>query len=408
MRTIDRLEEAPSRERIGATRRPRAVLLLACCAHFVHDGFADILYVLLPVWAREFNLAFVQVGAIRTVYSGAMAFFQIPAGLLAERWGERRLLAAGTAVTGAGFIAAGWTGGFASLLLVLFVAGLGSGVQHPLSSTLVSTAYETGRRRAALGLYNFSGDLGKIGMPAAVGLAAALVGWRAASAASGFLGIAAAGAILLVLVHLETGARPHADGRLATGGWGIRDGRAFGALAAIGMIDSGTRTPFLTFLPFVLIGKGLTTAGVGLALGLLFAGGAVGKFVCGLAAERIGVIRAVILTEVATAAGIAAVVGAPLPVALALLAPIGIALNGTSSVLYGTVADLVSADRRSRAYGLYYTLTLGASALAPTLYGMISDLAGVTATLLAVAALVLVTVPLALALRTALAAPADT
>ena len=408
MRTIDRLEEAPSRERIGATRRPRAVLLLACCAHFVHDGFADILYVLLPVWAREFNLAFVQVGAIRTVYSGAMAFFQIPAGLLAERWGERRLLAVGTAVTGAGFIAAGWTGGFASLLLVLLVAGLGSGVQHPLSSTLVSTAYETGRRRAALGLYNFSGDLGKIGMPAAVGLAAALVGWRAASAASGFLGIAAAGAILLVLVHLETGARPHADGRLATGGWGIRDGRAFGALAAIGMIDSGTRTPFLTFLPFVLIGKGLTTAGVGLALGLLFAGGAVGKFVCGLAAERIGVIRAVILTEVATAAGIAAVVGAPLPVALALLAPLGIALNGTSSVLYGTVADLVSADRRSRAYGLYYTITLGASALAPTLYGVISDLAGVTPTLLLVAALVLVTVPLALALRTALAAPADT
>ena len=405
---IPRVEEAPSRERVGATRRPRAVLLLACCAHFVHDGFADILYVLLPVWAREFNLAFVQVGAIRTVYSGAMALFQIPAGLLAERWGERRLLAAGTAVTGAGFIAAGWTGGFASLLLVLLVAGLGSGVQHPLSSTLVSTAYETGRRRAALGMYNFSGDLGKIGMPAAVGLAAALVGWRAASAASGFLGMVAAGAILLVLVHLRTGAQPPADHPPAAAGWGIRDGRAFGALAAIGMIDSGTRTPFLTFLPFILIGKGLTTAGVGLALGLLFAGGAVGKFVCGLAAERIGVIRAVILTEVATAAGIAAVVGAPLPIALALLVPLGIALNGTSSVLYGTVADLVSADRRSRAYGLYYTITLGASALTPTLYGMISDLAGVTRTLLVVAALVLVTVPLALVLRTALAAPAGT
>ena len=388
--------------------RARAVLATASGTHFVHDGFSDILYVLLPVWAQEFRLSLAQVGLIRTAYSAAMASFQIPAGLLAERWGERRLLAAGTAVTGAGFIAAGWTGGFASLLLVLLVAGLGSGVQHPLSSTLVSTAYETSRRRAALGLYNFSGDLGKIGMPAAVGLAAALVGWRAASAASGFLGIAAAGAILLVLVHLETGARPHADGRLATGGWGIRDGRAFGALAAIGMIDSGTRTPFLTFLPFVLIGKGLTTAGVGLALGLLFAGGAVGKFVCGLAAERIGVIRAVILTEVATAAGIAAVVGAPLPVALALLMPLGIALNGTSSVLYGTVADLVSADRRSRAYGLYYTITLGASALAPTLYGVISDLAGVTPTHLLVAALVLVTVPLALVLRTALAAPADT
>src|SRR5215472_5223360 len=379
---IGRLEEAP-RAGIMSASRPRAVLLLACCAHFVHDGFADILYVLLPVWAREFNLAFVQVGAIRTVYTGAMSLFQIPAGLLAERWGERRLLGLGTAVTGAGFIAAGWTGGFLSLLAVLLIAGLGSGVQHPLSSTLVSTAYETGRRRAALGTYNFAGDLGKIAMP-------------------GALGIVAAVAILVVLVRLSTGARPHADTKMGRGGWGIRDGRAFTALAAIGMIDSGTRTPFLTFLPFVLIAKGLPTAGVGLALGLLFAGGAVGKFVCGLAAERIGVIRAVILTEVATALGIAAVVGAPLPVALVVLAPLGIALNGTSSVLYGTVADLVSAHRRSRAYGLYYTITLGSSALAPTIYGVLSDAVGVPLTLLVVASIVLLTVPLALALRQAL------
>ncbi len=397
--------EDPPRE-LGTARRPRAVLALACSAHFIHDGFADILYVLFPVWAREFGLAFVQVGAIRTVYSGAMALFQIPAGFLAERWGERRLLALGTAVTGAGFIVAGWTGGFASLLLVLLVAGLGSGVQHPLSSTLVSTAYETGRRRAALGTYNFSGDLGKIGMPAAVGLATALVGWRAASALSGVAGLMAAGAILLVLLRLATGARACADRAPASGSWGIRDGRAFCVLAAIGMIDSGTRTPFLTFLPFVLISKGLPTASVGLALALLFAGGAVGKFVCGLAAERIGVIRTVIVTEVATAVGIAAVVAAPLPVALAALPPLGVGLNGTSSVLYGTVADLVTASRRSRAYGLYYTITLGSSALAPTISGVIGDAAGVAPTLLLVASLVLVTVPLALGLRAALAAPA--
>ena len=41
------------------------------------------------------------------------------------------------------------------------------------------------------------------------------------------------------------------------GGWGIRDGRGFGALAAVGMIDNATRTGFLTFLPFVLIALGL-------------------------------------------------------------------------------------------------------------------------------------------------------
>src|SRR5436309_6374123 len=115
--------------------RARAVLAAACSIHFVHDGFSDILYVLLPIWANEFRLTFAQVGMIRTAYSGGMAAFQIPAGLLAERWGERRLLAAGTAITALGFIAVGTVGGFLALLSVLLVAGIGSGVQHPLSSS---------------------------------------------------------------------------------------------------------------------------------------------------------------------------------------------------------------------------------------------------------------------------------
>ena len=76
-------------------------------------------------------MSLVQVGLLRTAYTGGMALFQIPAGLLAERWGERRLLAAGTAVTACGFIVAGMAGGFLALAAILFVAALGSGVQHP-------------------------------------------------------------------------------------------------------------------------------------------------------------------------------------------------------------------------------------------------------------------------------------
>jgi MFS family permease len=392
--------------------RARAVLAAACSIHFVHDGFSDILYVLLPIWASEFRLTFAQVGVIRTVYSGAMAAFQIPAGLLAERWGERRLLAAGTALTACGFIAAGMVGGFLSLLAVLLIAGLGSGVQHPLSSSLVSKAYETGPRRAALGTYNFSGDLGKVAVPASVAFAALVVGWRTASAAYGVIGLVAAVAILGVLARLDADIpRAADDGRQkepVTGqsGWGIRDLRGFQALTAIGMIDNATRTGFLTFLPFALIAKGSSVAGVGTALALLFAGGAAGKFACGLVAERLGVIRTVVLTEAATALGILALIPSPLPVALAILPLMGVALNGTSSVLYGTVADLVTADRRSRAYGLYYTVTIMSSALAPSIYGLIGDLAGVSATLVVVSALVLTTIPLCLLLRASVAEPA--
>ena len=387
------------------TTRPRTVLGAAAVIHFLHDGFSEILYVFLPLWAGEFGLSFAQVGLIRTAYIGGMSAFQIPAGFLAERWGERRLLAAGTAVTALGFIAAGWATGFVSLLALLLAAGLASGVQHPLSSSLVSKAYEEGGRRAALGTYNFSGDVGKAAVAAAVGVLAALIGWRAAGATYGMLGLCAAAAIAVVLRRLALGAAAINEANGAAGGigWGIRDARGFTALSAIGMIDNATRTGFLTFMGFVLIAKGSKVAGVGLALSLVFVGGATGKFVCGLIADRVGVIRTVVLTEAATTLAILAVVVSPLSLALAVLPLLGVALNGTSSVLYGTVADLVTPERRARAYGLYYTLSVGASALSPSIFGLVSDAVGPATALVVVSMVVLTTIPLALVLRSTVA-----
>jgi MFS family permease len=379
--------------------------------HFVHDGFSEILYVLLPVWAGEFRLSLWQVGFIRTAYTGGMAAFQIPAGLLAERFGERRLLMLGTLVTACTFIAvAAAADGFLPLLLLLTLGGLGSGVQHPLSSSVVAKAYEDGPRRAALGTYNFAGDIGKVSSAALIGLVAAIAGWRVAATGYGVVGIAAAVILVVVLASLDAGSAPErvhasAGGDVAPAGWGIRDARGFQALSAIGMIDNSTRSGLLTFLPFVLVAKGLSVAGVGGALALVFAGGAMGKFVCGVVAERVGIIRTVVLTEAATSVAIVAILAVPLPVAMLLLVPLGVALNGTSSVLYATVADLVTAERRSRAYGLYYTLTIAASAAGPTLYGFVGDAVGAPAALSLIAVVVLTTIPLCLLLRAAVAAP---
>ena len=388
-------------------RRARAVLGTACGTHFVHDGFADILYVLFPVWAREFGLSFAQVGLLRTAYSGAMATFQIPAGLLAERWGEARLLAAGTAATALGFIGAGFAGGYLALLGCLLAAGLGSGVQHPLSSTLVSNAYDDGGRRMALGTYNFAGDLGKVAVPAAVAFAVPWLGWRGAVESFAAIGLLAAVFVLLALTNLKIGHVPvPADKIPQSSGsdWGIRDLRGFQALSLIQVIDSSTRTGLLTFLPFLLIAKGSSVRAVGFALMLIFAGGAVGKFACGVLAERLGVIRTVIITETATGVGILLLLALPLSPALALLPVLGIALNGTSSVLYGTVADLVYSDRRARGYAIFYTLGIGASALSPSIYGVVSDWGGVPLALAIVGSVVFVTLPLTLALRRPLAA----
>jgi MFS family permease len=71
---------------------------------------------------------------------------------------------------------------------------------------------------------------------------------------------------------------------------------------------------------------------------------------------------------------------------LAVLPLIGMALNGTSSVLYGTVPELVAPERRQRAFSIFYTGGVGAGALAPVLYGLFSDLADVPTMMMLVAA----------------------
>src|SRR6187399_3118189 len=141
--------------------RQKRTLATCCTAHVVHDGFSDVTYVLLPLLAQTFGLSLAQVGMIRSAHRIAMAAFQIPAGLIAERFGERNLLALGTLVVGLAFLALGYAPGFWAILAALFFAGLGSSVQHPLSSTIISHAFATEGRRAALGTYNFAGDVGK-------------------------------------------------------------------------------------------------------------------------------------------------------------------------------------------------------------------------------------------------------
>ena len=380
----------------------RRAMGVACGAHAIHDGYTDLIYVMLPIWQGEFGLGYAALGLMKTVFSGTLAGFQIPSGLLAERIGAPLLLAFGTALAGVGYCLAGLSQGVVMLMAALFVAGLGASTQHPLASSLIAQAFSGARSRRALGTYNFAGDIGKMTVPAAASLLFVVLPWREALALLGGAGVLAAIAIFVLMPRLhdgavagtkEDGARSGADAR----------GYAFPLLLSVGVIDSATRMAFLTFLPFVLTAKGASLPTVGLALTLVFAGGATGKLVCAFIGARIGTVATVWLTEAVTALGIVALLPLPLEAALVLLPVVGVALNGTSSVLYGSVPDLVAPEKRTRAFGIFYTGTIGAGAVSPALYGLLGDALGVPTTLVVVAAAVLLTLPITLILRPALA-----
>jgi MFS family permease len=388
-----------------AVKKSRRALASCCAAHTLHDGLSDVTYVLLPLLAQTFGLSLAQVGFIRSAHRTAMAAFQIPAGLFAERFGERNLLAFGTLVAGLAFIALGNANGFWMIIVALFFAGFGSAVQHPLSSTIISHAYPDEGRRAALGTYNFFGDVGKFAFGGAVSLCLlAGISWQAPVMGFGVIGIATAVFIFLYVSNSRAthGTTADAVPSRHVPGWGIRNPQGFTALCLIEILDSSTRTGFLTFIAFLLIDKGIPAGWAALAVPLILTGGMAGKLACGFIAERLGIIRTIVITEVATGAGILATLALPGLGAMILLPLVGVALQGTSSVLYATIGDLVDKDRLPRAFGLFYTLGSICGIAAPLGYGLLGDVAGVHTAIASVGVAVLLTLPLAAMLRPAI------
>ncbi|MDO4233542.1 MFS transporter [Pseudomonas sp.] len=371
----------------------RRSLVAGCGAHAVHDGLTDVIYVLLPIWQAQFGLSYAQVGLLRGAYAGMMAGFQLLASRAAARWGRERLLVGGTALAGLAYLLAGQAGGLAVLLVALLLGGLGASTQHPLASSLITDTHEAGGGvKQALSQYNFSGDIGKTLIPGLIGLLLAVISWRASVTLLGLLGLLAAGLLWWLIPARTEGSAAPVKASRAGGGAGSASGLR--ALIVTGTLDSAVRMGFLTFLPFLLKAKGAGPAGIGLALTMLFVGGAFGKLLCGYLGARIGMMKTVWATEFTTAVLIVMAVYLPYAGLMVMLPLLGLALNGTSSVLYGAVPDLAGPGRRDQAFAVFYTGTIGGGALAPVLFGSLGDTTGVPVAVLLLAATLLLTLPL--------------
>ncbi|MGI4800798.1 MAG: MFS transporter [Janthinobacterium lividum] len=359
----------------------------------LHDGYTDQLYALLPVWQSQFGLSYAGLAVVRALYYGTMGGLQIPGETLVARLGPRAALALATSVAAAGFLLMSLPLGFPGLCAGLVLAGIGSSIQHPRASLLVTDTY--GRAsRGPLGIYNFAGDLGKAIFPAVVALLLTVIAWRPVVGTMAGIGLAVVVG-LLALVPRKPFVAPAGQKAIAQ----RRGGRGFGLLLTIGALDTATRMGYLLFLPFLLHTRGGKEAEVGLGLALLFIGGALGKAVCSWLGQHLGVVWSVVVTEAATALLMAATLLLPLVPLLAVLPLLGIVLNGTSSVLYGTVPDLAPKGDASRGFALFYTAVIGAGGLAPIAYGMIADDSNRTVGILGAALTAAVIIPLVLALR---------
>jgi MFS family permease len=386
----------PSSE--ASPAKPRN-LLAACIVHALHDGYTDGLYAFLPIWQTQFRLSYAGLAIVRALYYGTMGGLQLPANQILRRVAPRTALLLATLIAAAGFIIMALPLGFAGLCVGLFVAGIGSSIQHPRGSMLVTDTYGKTSRRP-LGIYNFSGDLGKATLPALAALLLPILAWRPVLALMAVLGIAVAA----LLFALAPSVIAPADVEKTTARAGeVRSG--FGLLTAIGGLDTATRMGYLLFLPFLIHDRGGGSATVGIALALLFIGGAFGKASCNWLSERLGVIGSVMVTEAATALLIIVTLFTPLGPTMVLLPLLGIVLNGTSSVLYGTVPELAPGGDAGRAFAIFYTSVIGAGGVAPIIYGAVADHSSQTIGIVAAGLTASAIVPLVAALRPVLVRP---
>ncbi len=379
--------EPIARSRAGAPQTPisRRVLVVTSAIHVTNDACFAVLFPLLPLIAGDFHLSYAQVGLLRTAFTTAQSLFQIPVGALGERFGEGLVLLVGNAWVGVGLVAMALAGLYGLLLLAAVGAGLGGNAQHPLATAMVSRVFPKERRSTALGTLNFSGDLGKLIGPLIVGVIAARGGWRSALFVAG--GITALFSLALLARHAALLPDTTAGTRADEGAAEITETRpGFALLLAVGILDSATRGAALTFLPFVLARHGTDEAAVSALFGLIFAAGAAGKFLCGWLGDRLGLLAVIVTTELATAATLVGFIALPAVAFIPLAVVFGFGLNGTSSVLLAAVAHFTPAHRRARGYGTYFTATLASAALAPLVYGLLGDAAGLVPTFAVMAA----------------------
>jgi len=232
----------------------------------------------------ELLLSYTESGALMSAYFTGYMIGQIPWGILADRFGSRRVMAVSVFGVSLATVLFGFGTDFLSLAVTRFLAGLlGAGVFVP-SVRLIAGWYETRERGTALGLLNVGGSIGLIVVTWASPLLAMSYGWRLSLLIQGMTGVASS---LLIWFFLSDGVK----GRSISGSAvlsAIRQ-RSFWVLAVAQFIRLGSYYTFLAWLPLMLREDyGLDVLLVGTAMSLFSLAGMLSNPAGGLLADVVG------------------------------------------------------------------------------------------------------------------------
>jgi len=361
----------------ASTGSSLAVLGTAAAGNFTQLGARLLLSAVLPLIILQFDASKSSVGLALTGMWGIYALIQFPSGVLADRFGERRLLLAGLFGTAVGAAAVAVAPSLATFAAAVIVLGAGAGLFFAPASSLVSRLSES--QGGSLGVLTAAGGVSGVVLPAVGGEVATRFGWRAAVA----LGVVVAVPVFVATALVVPSLRPSSPDRRLTAVLDptllaeilTRPSVAYTTVLAV--LGGFTIQGYTSFFPTFLVEyRGLDTGTAGLAFGAAFAISAVAQPAAGRLSDATSRDLALSVSIAIAIGGFAVVLAVPGTVGLVA----GVALLGAGiswpGVIAARIMDQLDDDERGLGFGLVRTSFLLIAATGSVAVGALADYGG--------------------------------
>lgn len=179
------------------------VFLPFVAGYFLSYFFRNVNAVIAKDLAREFALDASDLGLLTSAYFVTFGLFQLPLGVLLDRFGPRRVVSGLLCVTAAGAVVFGIAEGFATLAFGRALIGLGVSACLMGSIKAFTLWFPIARLATVSGWFIFLGALGGLAATAPVEAALGVMGWRTM-----FYGLAATSLAAALLIAICVPEKP--------------------------------------------------------------------------------------------------------------------------------------------------------------------------------------------------------
>ncbi len=216
------------------------VWLPFACSYFLSYGLRNINAVLAPDLTRELALSATDLGFLTSAYFFAFALAQLPAGVLLDRYGPRRVNAALLLVAGAGCALHGFGRSFPELFIGRALVGLGVSVCLMSAVKAFAQWLPMPRLPLAINLLLMFGGLGAMVAAGPVGWALDVISWRAVFGIAAAMFVAASAFLYFIVPDRREASAGDSFLKLAAGFAEIYSNPSFWRLGGMMAVIAGT------------------------------------------------------------------------------------------------------------------------------------------------------------------------